>query len=432
RDPAVQVLVLRHPRGTEAPVRGAREGRAEALEAVADRSSVARQVGRVHGRQGGDVLLYGHRRRALDDSQVRRQEARPPELHAALPRGAALYEQGRPRRGPGRPADRRQRRHDRGRRSRRRQVGRAVLCCARMDERTVGFIGLGRMGSGMARNLLKAGVPLVVWDVLPEAARSLSEDGASVAADPAALAASAELIFLCVPSDKEAGEVLFGERGVARGGNTPAVVDTTTMNHRAARRLAERARDAGLSYADCPVSGMPLRAEKGTLTMMFGGSAELFALSKPCLAVMGEFVVHCGDVGMGQLMKAVNNIVYDVNIAAFCEVLPFAVKAGLQPAQVAEVLTTGNSRSFASGHFVPRIMERRFEGDFSLRAAYKDIVNIQEAAAQLDASLPLVEAMVKAYRAAIEMGFGDEPKSAMVKVYEERMGQEVRIDPRSA
>ena len=307
-----------------------------------------------------------------------------------------------------------------------------MLCCPRMEDRTVGFIGLGRMGSGMARNLLQAGVPLVVWDVLPKSVETLAEEGASAAADPTALAEQAELIFLCVPTDKEAGEVLFGERGVGHGGKSPAVVDTTTMNHRAARRLAQRAQDAGLSYADCPVSGMPLRAEKGTLTMMFGGSDEVFALSKPYLDVMGEFIVHCGDIGMGQLMKAVNNIIYDVNIAAFCEVLPFAIKAGLQPAQLARVLTTGNARSFASEHFVPRIMERRFEGDFSLRAAYKDIVNIQEAAAQLDASLPLVEAMVSTYRAAIEMGFGDQPKSAMVKVYEERMGQEVRTDRRSA
>lgn len=301
-----------------------------------------------------------------------------------------------------------------------------------MDERTVGFIGLGRMGSGMARNLLQAGVPLVVWDVLPEAVRAVVEEGAVAAADPAALAESADLIFLCVPSDKEAEAVLFGERGLVEGGRTPSVVDTTTMNHQAARRFAHRAQETGIAYADCPVSGMPLRAEQGTLTMMFGGSKELFAASKPCLELMGEFVVHCGDVGMGQLMKAVNNIVYDVNIAAFCEILPFAVKAGLQPGQIAEVLTTGNARSFASEHFVPRILERRFEGDFSLRAAYKDIVNIQEAAAQLDASLPLVEAMVSIYRAAIEKGFGDEPKSAMVKVYEERMGREVRTGRRPA
>ncbi|MXZ70359.1 MAG: NAD(P)-dependent oxidoreductase [Acidobacteria bacterium] len=306
---------------------------------------------------------------------------------------------------------------------------RRVLFCARMDSRTVGFIGLGHMGAGMARNLLKAGVPLVVWDLASEAVRPLTQAGADAAPDPARLAERAGLLFLCVPTDKETAEVLFGDGGVVHGGGTPAVVDTTTMNHRAARRLAQRAGEAGLTYADCPVSGMPLRAERGTLTMMFGGSPALFSLARPYLDAMGEFIVHCGDVGMGQLMKAVNNIVYDVNIAAFCEVLPFAVKAGLQPEQVAEVLTTGNARSFASQYFVPKILERRFDGDFSLEAAYKDIVNIQEAAAEVDASLPLVEAMVSAYRTAIEMGLGDEPKSAMVKVYEARMNQEVRGGP---
>ena len=295
-----------------------------------------------------------------------------------------------------------------------------------MDSRTVGFIGLGRMGSGMARNLLKADVPLVVWDSAPEAVRSLTQEGATAVSDPARMAERAELVFLCLPTDKETAEVLFGDRGVVHGGGAPTVVDTTTMNHRAARRLARQAGETGLTYADCPVSGMPLRAERGTLTMMFGGSAELFTVARPYLDVMGEFIVHCGDVGMGQLMKAVNNIVYDINIAAFCEVLPFAIKAGLKPEQVAEVLTTGNARSFASQYFVPKILERRFGGDFSLEAAYKDIVNIQQAAEELDASLPLVEAMVSAYRTAIEMGLGDEPKSAMVKVYEARMSQQVR------
>ena len=297
-----------------------------------------------------------------------------------------------------------------------------------MDKQIVGFIGLGRMGLGMARNLVQAGVPLLVHDAHRHPAEVLAGHGADVAADPADMASRAGLIFLCLPSETEAEDVLFGERGVARSGRRTAVVDTTTMNRGAARRLARQAQDAGLAYGDCPVSGMPLRADRGTLTMMFGGSNELFALARPYLDVMGEFVVHCGEVGSGQLMKAVNNIVYDINIAALCEVLPLAVKAGLQPAQLAAVLTTGSARSFASEHFVPRILERRFEGDFSLRAAYKDIVNIQEAAARLDASLPLVEAMVSTYRAAIEMGFGDEPKSAMIKVCEQRLGQQVRGD----
>jgi 3-hydroxyisobutyrate dehydrogenase-like beta-hydroxyacid dehydrogenase len=282
------------------------------------------------------------------------------------------------------------------------------------------------MGLGMARNLLQAGVPLAVCDALPEPVQTLVGEGASAAADPAALGERAELIFVCVPSDAEATEVLFGVRSVVRSGRTPAIVDTTTMNHGAALRLAERAERAGLAYADCPISGMPFRAENGTLTMMFGGSNALFARAKPHLDVMGEFIVHCGAVGTGQLMKAVNNIIYDVNIAAFCEVLPLAIKAGLQPAELEKVLTTGSSRSFASEYFVPRILERRFEGDFPMRAAYKDIVNIQEAAARHDVALPVVEAMVSTYRAAMERGFGDEPKSAMIKVYEERSRQEVR------
>ena len=301
-----------------------------------------------------------------------------------------------------------------------------------MDKQTVGFIGLGRMGLGMARNLVQAGVPLLVHDVHRRPAEVLAGHGADVAAEPAGVAARAGLVFLCLPSETEVEAVLFGARGVARSGRRTAIVDTTTMNRGAALRLAGQSDDAGLAYADCPVSGMPLRADRGTLTIMFGGSDELFALARPYLDVMGEFVVHCGEIGSGQLMKAVNNIVYDINIAALCEVLPFAVKAGLQPAQLAAVLTTGSARSFASEHFVPRILERRFEGDFSLRAAYKDIVNIQEAAAGLDASLPLVEAMVSTYRAAIEMGFGDEPKSAMIKVCEQRLGQQVRGDQNQA
>ena len=153
----------------------------------------------------------------------------------------------------------------------------------------------------------------------------------------------------------------------------------------------------------------------------------MFDEARPYLDIMGQFVVHCGDVGMGQLMKAVNNIIYDVNIAAICEVMPLAVKAGLAPDTLAEVLTTASARSFASEYFVPRILEGRFEGDFSMRAAYKDIVNVQEVAARLEASLPVVNAMVSTYQAAMDMGFGDEPKSAMVKVYEDRLGQKVRL-----
>ena len=300
-----------------------------------------------------------------------------------------------------------------------------------MTQEPVGFIGLGRMGLGMSKNLLKAGVPLVVHDVSAAPMQALAAKGASLAADPADLTKSVKHLFICVPSEAEVEQVLFGDRGVAASKRTPTVVDTTTMNHGAAVRLAAQCHSVGLTYSDCPISGMPFRAENGTLTMMFGGRPEIFAETKPYLDSMGEFIVHCGDVGMGQLMKAVNNIIYDVNIAAFCEVMPLAVKAGLAPEKLAAVLTSASSRSFASEYFVPRILKGRFQDDFSLKAAHKDIVNIEEVAARLKTDLPVVKAMVSTYRKAIDMGFGDQPKSAMIKVYEALFNQEVRLPPSS-
>ncbi len=295
-----------------------------------------------------------------------------------------------------------------------------------MSKNSVGFIGLGRMGFGMASNLAKAGIPLTVFDARLEPMEAIVELGASTATGPAELASRVEYVFLCLPSEAEVDDVLFGKQGVVtKARNGLVIVDATTMIYRATLQFAEKSKKAGLSYSDCPVSGMPFRAENGTLTMMFGGSSEMFAGLRSYLDIMGEFIVHCGEVGMGQLMKAFNNIVYNVNIAAICEVMPLAVKAGLEAGKIAEVLTTASSRSFASEYFVPRILERKFDSDFSMQAAYKDIVNIQEVAARFQASMPVVDAMVSTYRAAMEMGFSDEPKSAMVKVYEKYLGQEV-------
>ncbi len=297
-----------------------------------------------------------------------------------------------------------------------------------MNKPSVGFIGLGRMGLGMASNLARAGVPLTVHDARSQAMEACVELGASAATDPAELASRVEYLFLCLPSETEVGDVLFGKQGVVtNAAEGLVIVDTTTMNYRAALQLAEKSEQAGLPYSDCPISGMPFRAESGTLTMMFGGSGEMFSQARPYLDMMGEFIVHCGEIGMGQLMKAVNNIIYNVNIAAICEVMPLAVKAGLGPDKLAQVLTTASSRSFASEYFVPRILARQFEGDFSLQAAFKDIVNIQELGARFQASMPVVDAMVSTYQSAIDMGFGDQPKSAMVKVYEQQLHQEVHL-----
>lgn len=291
----------------------------------------------------------------------------------------------------------------------------------------VGFIGLGRMGRGVAGNLAKTVSPLLVYDQNPDAVIALVEAGAEASKSPADMAAACEVIFLCLPFAPEVRDAIFGEGGIAQGAKDGlTIVDLTTLHRSDALDIAEEAAKAGIAYWDCPISGMPFRAENGTLTVMFGGTQEAFATAKPYLEYFGEDVIHSGPLGSGQAMKAINNIIYNVNIAALCEVLPLAIAVGLDPKQVERLVLSGSARSFASEYFVPRMMEGRFDTDYSLTAAYKDITNVQQMASQVSARTPIVDAMTSAYDAAIDAGFGDEPKSAMLKVYEKDLGVKVR------
>lgn len=286
----------------------------------------------------------------------------------------------------------------------------------------IGFIGLGRMGAGMAMNLLKKAPGLRVFDPMPKAMARLTEAGGVATAGPAAMAAECDLVFLCLPFAPEVRAVMFGEGGIASAGRALTVVDTTTLDRMDALAIAGEAGEHGIAYWDCPVSGMPFRAENGTLTTMFGGTESAFAAAQPYLGAFGKDTIHAGALGAGQAMKAINNIIYNVNIAALCEVLPLAVKAGLDVDALAHLVTSASSRSFASEYFVPRMLERRFDTDFTLSDAYKDIVNVQRMGVEHRASLPVVNAMISTYQAAIAAGYGDEPKSAMLKVYENALG----------
>jgi 3-hydroxyisobutyrate dehydrogenase-like beta-hydroxyacid dehydrogenase len=255
----------------------------------------------------------------------------------------------------------------------------------------------------------------------------LTEAGAVACASPADLAAKCDVIFLCLPFAPEVREAIFGAdgiKGAAREGLT--IVDMTTLDRSDAIAFGGELAGADIEYWDCPVSGAPHRAENGTLTVMFGGTKEAFAAAKPYLDTFGEDVVHTGPLGCGQAMKAINNIVYNVNIAAICEALPLAMAVGLDPEVTAQVVTTASSRSFASEYFVPRMMERKFDFDFPMKSAYKDIVNVQKMAVETQAQMPVVNAMIATYQAAMADGYGVLPKSAMLKVYEKALGVEFK------
>jgi len=293
--------------------------------------------------------------------------------------------------------------------------------------KTVGYIGLGRMGGGMAANLLKSIGTLYVHDPVPAAAEPLVKAGAIACDSPADLAAKCDVIFVCVPFSPEVRTVVFGDNGIASAGRkNQMIIDTTTLDRTDALAFAEEAGALGINYWDCPISGMPFRAQDGTLTVMFGGTKEAFDEAKPYLESFGEFVIHCGPLGTGQAMKALNNVIYNVNIVALCEILPLAVSVGLDPDEVARVVTSASARSFASEYFVPRMMDRKFDSDFAMQDAYKDIVNVQKMAVEKKAMLPVVNAMVASYQSAMSAGYGGEPKSSILKIYEQALGVEFR------
>lgn len=289
--------------------------------------------------------------------------------------------------------------------------------------KAIGFIGLGRMGAGMALNLIKQVDSLYVFDEQAIVSARLEEAGATVCSSASEVANHCDLIFLCLPYAPQVRQTLFEAGGIAESSrNSQVVIDTTTLDRQDALDIGAKAERIGLEYWDSPVSGMPFRADNGTLTVMFGGTSQAFDKAKPYLDCFGNDVRHCGERGCGQAMKAINNIIYNINIAALCEVLPLAVAVGLDPLEVASVVTTASSRSFASEYFVPRMLERRFDTDFAMQDAYKDIVNIQRMGIETRASLPVVNAMVSSYQAAMAAGYGAEPKSAMLKVYEQALG----------
>ena len=297
-----------------------------------------------------------------------------------------------------------------------------------MSNSGIGFIGLGQMGLGMANNLGRVASPFYAYDALSDATNRLSGDDIIIASSVSSMAENCHLIFLCLPSAKEVKEVIFGTGGIADSAlPNLSIIDTSTIDRTEAISIHNQLANQGITYADCPISGLPFRAADGTLTLMFGGSRELFDATKRELDAMGEFIVYCGESGTGQMMKAVNNIIYNINIVALCEVLPLAVAGGLATDALTKVVTTASSRSFAADHFIPRMLERQFNDDFAMESAYKDILNIQRIAVENKALTPLVNAMTSSYQTAISAGLGSEPKSAIIKIYEQVLGTEFSV-----
>ena len=290
-----------------------------------------------------------------------------------------------------------------------------------------GFIGLGEMGKRMALNVLKAGFPLTVYDIQPDRVRFLVAQGASGAESPSQVAMNSDCILMSLPDTRIVEEVVFGERGLAEGASAGSfIVDLSTIDYSAAVRLEKKLRENGVFFIDSPVSGMEARAKEGTLTVMVGGDPAAFGKIRPVLEAIGKKIVYMGKSGNGQLAKLVNQLLFNISAAAMAEILPMAVKLGLDPEAICSIVTTGTGRTFALEFFTPHILQDDFKTGYPLAKAYKDMKGAVEISSREGIHLPVFSAAMQTYQLALAQGLGDEDKGAMIKVWEKILGVEVR------
>ncbi|PJC76758.1 MAG: NAD(P)-dependent oxidoreductase [Syntrophobacterales bacterium CG_4_8_14_3_um_filter_58_8] len=291
----------------------------------------------------------------------------------------------------------------------------------------IGFIGLGTMGKWMALNMLKAGFPVRAYDINPAAAQFLTGEGAEAATSPADAAAAVDWLFMSLPDTELVERVIFGENGIAQGARPGLIlIDLSTISYMPTLEINRRLKEKGILFADAPVSGMEARAKEAKLTVMFGGDERLFQTLRPAFDAIGNQIVYMGAVGSGQLTKLINQLLFNISCAGLAEVLPMAVKLGLDPEKVAQVVTTGTGRSFAADFFIPLTLKNRFDEGYPVKSAYKDMISAAEISAHKGIPLPVVNATAVTFQMAMAEGFGDLSKGGLIRVFEKLLGTEFR------
>jgi 3-hydroxyisobutyrate dehydrogenase len=304
---------------------------------------------------------------------------------------------------------------------------------------TVGLIGLGNMGGGMAANLLKAGFPLVVHDLRPEVVQDFVARGARSAATPAEVARAADVTLTSLPGPKEVEAVGVGPGGVLDGIRQGGVwIDTSTSRPTLIRQLEPRFRAKGAHVLDAPVSGGKTGAATRNLAVMVGGDRQIYERVKPVLDAIGDKVFYAGAIGAGSVCKLVHNMVGHSVRQAVAEALTLGVKAGVETEAVWECIRRG---ALGRMHYLHEGMPKTvFRGEydppmFALSLARKDIGLATELAREFDVPMPMTNLAEQIAIAAVNRGWGGLDNNVVFRLQEEAAGVEVRapgIDPARA
>ena len=301
---------------------------------------------------------------------------------------------------------------------------------------TVGFIGLGNMGSGMASNIQKAGYPMVVFDIQEGATRPFLERGARLASSPAEVARLSEVTFTSLPGPKEVDEVATGPEGILEGIREGSVyVDLSTSRPTLIRQIEPMFRRKGAHVLDAPVSGGKSGAASGNLAVMVGGDQEIFQRIKPLLDSFGDKVFYAGAIGAGSIAKLVHNMIGHGVRQAIAEGLTLGVKAGVDAESLWECVRRGALGRMSVLHeAVPqKLLRDDFDTvGFGMALARKDIGLATELGREYDVPMPIANLAEQIAIQAMNRGWGDRDSSVPILLQEEAAGVEVRapgVDP---
>ncbi|MCW3986789.1 MAG: 2-hydroxy-3-oxopropionate reductase [Candidatus Bathyarchaeota archaeon] len=284
----------------------------------------------------------------------------------------------------------------------------------------IGYIGLGVMGKPMAKNLLKAGHQLVVYDIVKEKVDDLVQAGAEPADNCRDAASRGDIIILMLPDSPEVEAVMLGEEGVLEGARPGSIIiDMSSISPLVDIALEKKAREKSLKMMDAPVSGGEPGAVAGTLAIMVGGDASTFDEIKGILNVMGKSVVRVGEIGAGQFTKLANQILVAVHLQAMSEALVFAKKAGLDVQKVYDAVKGGLAGSNVLDAKVPLVLKRNYKPGFRIKLHIKDLKNALIVGRELGIPLPATALAQTFFEACDAAGRGNLDHGALITVTEE-------------
>jgi 2-hydroxy-3-oxopropionate reductase len=290
----------------------------------------------------------------------------------------------------------------------------------------VGYIGLGLMGKSIARNILKAGFPLVVHNRSRAAVDELVAEGATAANSPKEVAEKVDVVFTNLPDSPDVEKVVLGENGIIEGAHKGLIlVDNSSIKPASARMIAQKLKAKGMFALDAPVSGGDIGAKNGTLTIMIGGDAEALEKVRLVLQAMGKTITHVGDAGAGQVAKAANQIMVAAQMVAMGELLVFSKKAGVDPRKVVEAIKAGAAQCWTLDVKPPRLFDGNRTPGFKAHMQLKDLNIILDTAKEFEIPISGTIENTKLFQQMIDLGMGELDNSAVVGVIEKLAGIEI-------